>query len=150
MDYGHMILLIALTIQIYNLGTIWLVQITVYPLFGKVGRAEYVAYHAFYASSIPLPVIVPGFLSFFMPMAVYAALPDSVPVWMALANVAMGLVGLAVTVLLEIPRHNRLERGGKDDRLIGELIAYNWPRTASITVSAALTLGMVVLAFQPV
>jgi hypothetical protein len=76
-------------------------------------------------------------------------LPASVPVWMAVANVAMGIVGLLVTVGLEIPRHNKLDHG-KDDRLIRELIAYNWPRTASITVSAALTLAMCLHAFSPV
>ncbi|MBC7992548.1 MAG: hypothetical protein H7Z15_04815 [Rhizobacter sp.] len=34
--------------------------------------------------------------------------------WMSAANIATGIVGLLVTVLLEIPRHNRLERNGKN------------------------------------
>lgn len=149
MGYGHSVLLFALFIQTYNLGTIWFAQIVVYPLFGQVGASEYTPYHRHYSSRIPLPVIIPGFLSFFLPLAVVAVLPDSVPFWMALLNVGMGLVGLAVTVGLEIPRHNQLERGGKNEKLIAELIAYNWPRTASITVSAALTMAMVVWAFVP-
>lgn len=149
MGYGHSVLLFALFIQIYNLGTIWFAQIVVYPLFGQVGASEYISYHRYYSSHIPLPVIIPGFLSFFLPLAVVAVLPDSVPFWMALLNVGMGLVGLAVTVGLEIPRHNQLERGGKNEKLIAELIAYNWPRTASITVSAALMMAMVVWAFVP-
>ena len=48
----------------YVLGGIWFAQIVVYPLFGKVGEDEYVAYHRFYSSRIPLPVILPGFASF--------------------------------------------------------------------------------------
>ncbi len=149
MDIGHSVLAIALGVQLYGLGTIWLVQLVVYPLFGKVGADEYTTYHRFYTSRIPLPVIVPGFLSFFLPVAVLAFLPDSVPVWLAVANVIMGLVGLAVTVGLEIPRHGKLERDGKNDKLIAELIAFNWPRTASITASAALTVAMAMKAFVP-
>ncbi len=125
-------------------------QIVVYPLFGKVGSSDDIVYHLFYTSHIMLVVIIPGFLSFFLPIVVFASLPASVPVWMALTNVVMGLIALAVTVGLEIPRHNQLERGGKNDRLIAELIACNWPRTASITVSAALTAAMVVWAFVAV
>jgi hypothetical protein len=149
MDIGHGILAFALVIQIYNLGVIWFVQRVVYPLFDKVGSDGYTTYHLLYASRIPLPVILPGFLSFFLPIAVFAFLPASVPVWLALANIVMGLIGLAVTVGWEIPRHGKLERGGKNDQLIAELIRFNWPRTASITVSVALTVVMAATAFVP-
>jgi hypothetical protein len=148
MDIPHVILLIALIIQIYNLGTIWFCQLAVYPLFARVGAAEYAGYHRFYTTHILFQVIIPGFLSFVLPALVLWFLPTSVPVWLAVANVAMGLVGFLVTVGLEIPRHNTLDHG-KNDRLIAELIAYNWPRTASITVSAALTLAMASYAFTP-
>lgn len=149
MNIEHVVLLIALIIQVYNLGTIWFCQLAVYPLFAKVGPAEYAAYHSYYTSHIMFQVIIPGFLSFVLPVLVLWFLPASVPVLLAIANVAMGIVGLLVTVGLEIPRHNKLDHG-KDERLIRELIAYNWPRTASITVSAALTLAMSSYAFTPV
>jgi hypothetical protein len=149
MHTPHIILLVALIIQTYNLGTIWFCQLAVYPLFAKVGPAEYADYHRFYTTHILFQVIIPGFLSFVLPALVLWFLPAPVPVWMAVANVAMGIVGFLVTVGLEIPRHNKLDNG-KDDRLIRELIAYNWPRTASITVSAALTLAMASYAFTPV
>jgi hypothetical protein len=70
--------------------------------------------------------------------------------WMALANVACGLVGLFVTLALEMTRHARLEKGGKqEEAVIRELILYNWPRTLSITGSAIVTLMMVTAAFSP-
>jgi hypothetical protein len=70
--------------------------------------------------------------------------------WMALANVASGLVGLFVTLALEMTRHARLEKGGKqEEAVIRELILYNWPRTLSITGSAIVTLMMVTAAFSP-
>jgi hypothetical protein len=150
MDPAHWLLLLWTGIIFYVLGKIWFAQIVVYPLFAKVGAEEYVSYHKFYSSRIPLPVILPGFASFLVPVALVFFGPDSVPAWMALANAVCGLVGLAVTVVLEIPRHARLERGGKQDKVIRELVRYNWPRTLSITGSALLTLLMLPAAFSPV
>ncbi|MGH3147838.1 MAG: hypothetical protein ACRDTR_18760 [Rubrobacter sp.] len=150
MDLSHWFLLLWTVLILYVLGEIWFVQIVVYPLFGKVGEAEYVSYHKFYSSRIPLPVIVPGFASFLVPFALVFLRPESVPLWMVLANVACGLVGLLVTVALEIPRHARLEKGGKQEAVIRELVLYNWPRTLAITGSALLTLMMLVAAFRPV
>ncbi len=148
-DIGHGILLAALCLQFYNLGTIWLAQRVIYPLFEKVGAAEYVTYHRFYVHRIPLPIILPGFASFVMPIAVWATLPAIVPQGLAIANVAMGIVGLVVTVGLEIPRHTKLQ-AARDPLTIKELISYNWPRTFSISASAALVLGMFVYAFAAV
>ena len=82
-------------------------------------------------------VIVPGFMSFLLPIPLALFGPD-VPLWMSAANIASGIVGLLVTVLLEIPRHNRLELA-RNEVTIAELIRYNWPRTASITVQAIVT-----------
>jgi len=150
MDLAHWLLLFWTVIVFYVLGGIWFAQIVVYPLFGKVGPNEYIAYHKFYSSRIPLPVIVPGFASFILPIALVFFGPDSLPLWMTLANVACGLIGLFVTVALEIPRHARLEKGGKQEKVIRELVLYNWPRTLSITGSAILTLMMLAAAFSPV
>lgn len=149
MDFSHSFLLFYTVLICYNLGTIWFVQLVVYPLFAKVGPEDYVAYHKFYSSRIPLPVIIPGFSCFLVPIALIFLRPESVPPGLALANAACGLLGLWVTVALEIPRHFRLERGGKQPEVIQELIRYNWPRTLSISGSAVFTLAMLALAFAP-
>lgn len=149
MDIGHGLLLAAFCVQLYDLGTIWIVQQVVYPVFGQVGEADYVTYHRFYVRRIPLPIIVPGFASFLLPVAVWATLPPTVPQALAALNVAMGVTGVLVTVAPEIPRHRRLERA-RDPRVIEELIRHNRPRTLSISASAALTLAMVLQAFAPV
>jgi hypothetical protein len=149
MELSYWLLLAWTVVVLYVLGQIWLAQIVVYPLFGKVGPDEYVAYHTFYSSRIPLPVILPGFASFLVPIALIFFAPESVAAWMLLANAACGIVGLLVTVLLEIPRHSRLEKGGKQEGVIRELVRYNWPRTLSITAQAFLTLSMLASAFSP-
>jgi len=150
MDLSHWLLLLSAVVVLYVLGEIWFAQIVVYPLFAKVGDAEYVTYHSFYSSRIPLPVIVPGFASFVLPIAILFARPESVPFWLAAANATCAIIGLFVTVALEIPRHRRLAEDGKHDRTIWELIAFNWPRTLSISGCAILTVAMLLSAFAPV
>jgi hypothetical protein len=149
MDFSHWFLLLWTVVILYVLGEIWFAQTVVYPLFAKVGEEEYVAYHKFYSSRIPLPVILPGFASFLVPIGLVFFEPESVPLWMYLANVGCGLVGLLVTVALEIPRHAKLEEGSKQETVIRELVLYNWPRTLSITGSAFLTVLMLTSAFSP-
>jgi hypothetical protein len=149
MDFSHWFLLFCTLLGFYNLGNIWFVQLVVYPLFAKVGAEEYSTYHKFYARQIPLPVILPGFANFLLPIALIFYRPESVPLAIALANAACGLLSLFVTVALEIPRHDRLEKGGKQDEVIRELILYNWPRTFGIMGSAFLTLMMLMQAFSP-
>lgn len=150
MDFSHAFLLIHAVVMLYNLGTIWFAQIVVYPLFHQVGVEEYVAYHREYARRIPLPVILPGFSSFLLPVVLVFFRPDPVPPWMVFANVVCAGVGFLVSVALAIPRHNRLERAGKQPQVIRELVAFNWPRTASISVSAGLSVAMLLEAFRPI
>ena len=150
MDISHAFLLINAVVILYNLGTIWFAQIVVYPLFHQVGEGEYTAYHRDYARRIPLPVILPGVLSFTLPLVLVFLRPDSVPTWIVVANAVCAGVSLFVTVALAIPRHSLLENGGKQPHVIRELVAFNWPRTAAISISAGLTVAMLLLAFKPI
>ena len=141
MEPSQLFLLLWTGLVCWVLGQIWLVQIVVYPLFAQVGEAQYVGYHRFYSRHIALPVIIPGFASFLLPVAL-ALYGPAVSAWMSAVNIAAGVVGLLVTLVLEIPRHARLEKGGKDDAIIAELIRYNWPRTLSISAQSIITLLM--------
>lgn len=143
MPNTNLYLLLWAALSFWVLGQIWLVQVVIYPLFARVGEPDYIGYHRFYTGHIPLVVIVPGFASFLLPFAL-AFYGPVVPLWMTVINIAAGVVGLLVTVGLEIPRHGKLETLGKNDVTIAELIRFNWPRTASITLQAAVTMAMLV------
>ncbi|WP_088889238.1 hypothetical protein [Leptolyngbya ohadii] len=150
MNFSHGFLLFCTMLACYNLGTIWFAQLVVYPLFAKVGAKEYTDYHRSYSRWIPLPIILPGFASFLLPIALIFLRPESIPLWLTLANTACCLLSLYVTLALEIPRHHRLENGGKQEKVIQELILYNCPRTLGITGSACLLIAMLTLAFAPI
>lgn len=149
MDASHWLLLISVAVITYVFGQIWFAQIVVYPLFAKVGTADYVPYHLFYSRRIPAPVIAPGLTSFLLPLIQVFYSPASVPGWMPFANAVCALVGLFITVAFEIPRHARLEKGGKQPDVIRQLILFNWPRTISITASTILSYAMLLAAFRP-
>lgn len=133
----------AFAVATWSTAQLWFAQLVVYPLFARVGADHYIAYHRAYSRRIPLPVIVPGFASFVSPLLL-AWFGPAAPAWLTIVNVACGAVGLAVTVALEIPRHARLERHGRDDRVIAELVRYNWPRTLAMTGSAACCIAVLV------
>src|SRR5919112_6699937 len=78
MNFSHWLLLVWTVVILYVLGEIWFGQIVVYPLFAKVGEAEYIAYHNFYSSRIAVPVILPGFASFLLPLGLVFFGPESV------------------------------------------------------------------------
>lgn len=141
MDLSQLLLLSWAGLVFWVLGQVWFAQIVVYPLFAVVGGSEYAEYHRAYARRIALPVIAPGFASFLLPLPL-ALLGPPLPAWLHAANIAVGLAGLLLTVLLLIPRHKRLSQRGKDERTIDELVRYNWPRTATVTVQAGLALLM--------
>lgn len=141
METSQLLLLLWAALAFWVLGQIWFAQIVIYPLFAHVGATDYVGYHRFYSRRIPLPVILPGFASFLLPIALVLYGP-AVPLWMSAANILAGMVGLAVTVLLEIPRHVRLTKMGRNETAITQLVQYNWPRTLSISIQAAMTFLM--------
>jgi hypothetical protein len=140
-DVSQMLLIGWSGLVFWVLGQLWFAQIVVYPLFALVGGVEYTDYHRFYASRIPWPVIVPGFASFLLPLPL-AWFGPPLPGWLYGLNIGTGLVGLLLTVLLLIPRHEHLTARGKDRRAIAELVRYNWPRTLAVTLQAVLAATM--------
>lgn len=149
MDIGNISFVLWIALVLYATGQIWFCQIVVDPLFAMVGEKDYVQSHHFYLSHIPMPVILPGFACFLLPLAMPFLGPAAIPPLLHGFNIALGFVGLMVTLFLEIPRHGRLERDGKDLRIIGELVRYNRPRTASISLQAVITAIMLTYVFSP-
>lgn len=149
MDTAHLVLVLWMALVLYATGQIWFAQIVVYPLFAMVGEKDYVQYHHFYSDHIPLPVILPGFACFLLPLALPFFAPPTIPLALHWFNIAAGIAGLLVTVFLEIPRHANLVRNGKDFRIIGGLIRFNWPRTLSISLQAVIAALMIVYVAIP-
>lgn len=136
----------SFAVAIWSMAQLWFAQLVIYPLFAAIGAGDYIAYHRSYSRRIPLPVILPGFASFLVPLLL-AGLGPPAPYLVTAVNITCGLVGLVVTVAFEIPRHARLEKHGRDDTVIAELVRFNWPRTLAMTGAAGCCLVILVKAW---
>ena len=64
MDRNRRLLLVNFAIAFYNVGTVWLVQLSCYPLWAVVGRGEFEAYHEAWWHSIWGVILGPGLFGF--------------------------------------------------------------------------------------
>lgn len=125
-------------------GVIWMCQIAHYPLLADVGAAL----PAYQARNVRLTTRVVG-----PPMLVELATavaatiwrPTAIPLWAALAGLALLAVIWVATWLLSVPNHERLGRG-HDAAAHAALVRTNWIRTAAWTLRGALVLWMLVAA----
>ena len=122
-------------------GLIWFVQLVHYPLFLRIGEAQFLAYerdHANRTGWIAFPLMSAELLSSLLLLAPRLRLPGltSASAWIGAALV---LLLWASTVVIQIPLHNRLHRTF-DRAAIRTLIRSNWLRTAAWTLRGALVL----------
>jgi hypothetical protein len=119
-------------------GLIWTIQAVHYPLFARVGEAEWVAYEREHQRRITL-VVAPLMLAN-VALAVAVVLDAATALrWVNLA-LAAGVFG--ATALVYPPLHGRLG-AAHDDAAIDRLVALNWWRTAAWTVQALVALALV-------
>ncbi len=127
-------------------GIIWFVQIVHYPLMAAVGRelfAEYEAAHCRRITPIVLPLmfaeLITSLLLAARPMLQMSLDQQSVLLLTGLAMVAM-IWGS--TFLLQVPMHQRLEKGF-DEQAWRILVKSNWIRTVLWTGRSAIMLSLV-------
>jgi hypothetical protein len=131
-------------LALYSTGVAWQAQVVSYPLFGEVSAEEFPAYHLAYGATIPLVVIVPGFLGFFASVALPWTRPAVVSPRLAALVSATGVGAILSTVLWAIPMHDRLDRIGQDAATLDSLLQANAVRTGLLTLGAgALVLALV-------
>ncbi len=115
-------------------GVIWMVQLVQYPGFGRVGRADFAAFHAHHCRSIGFvvgPLMVVELLT-----AVLLAWAGQ-PAWFWQAMLGVLLVIWLSTGCWQGPLHGRLAREGPRAELVRALVRGNWLRTVLWTVRAA-------------
>ena len=119
-------------------GLIWTIQVVHYPLFARVGEAEWRAYEREHQRRITLvvgPLMVTN-----VALAVVLVLDAATALrW---ANLALAGGVFAATALVYSPQHGRLGRA-YDRAAMDRLVALNWWRTAAWTAQALVALALV-------
>jgi hypothetical protein len=115
-------------------GLIWTVQIVVYPLFDRVGRAVFASWHQAYVERIgrvvgPLMLMEMGTAGWLL----WAGWRD--PVFVS----SVALLGFiwVTTALVQVPLHRRLA-GGFEGAAHQRLVRTNWLRTLAWSLRGLL------------
>lgn len=136
MDFASLALLHAVP-TLCMTGLIWLVQLVHYPLFARIGAADFVAYEREHCRRIG-PLVLPLMLAeLFLALWLPFAAGDATDRTLALAGLGLLAVVWASTFFVQVPCHQRLERQ-HDAATIARLVATNGWRTAAWTGRAAV------------
>ena len=148
MSIARLSLLLQLGTTLPLVGLIWLVQIVSYPLFARVGAAEFSAYHAAHARLITF-VVGPLMVGELIGAIAGAFFGDrALPPEAAWLGAALAVATWLLTALVSVPKHDLLATGF-DQRAFATLLTTNWFRTAAWTARGALLLWAVVRATEP-
>jgi len=142
--WTHRLLLINLALGFYSVGTVWLVQLSSYPLWIRVGREEFHDYHIAWWRSIWLPILFPGLLAFLGAVAALWLRPPHVPVGAVWLGVLLQIAWIVGTVVWWGPLMARIGRvpGEFQTELFHLLLRTHWLRVAFITTYGLLVLWM--------
>lgn len=133
----NMMLLANLAATAVMCGVIWFVQVVHYPLLSIVpveaASSTAVEHQRRTAWVVGAPMAIEGVTT----LALLLATPDGVAAWLPWAGGVLLAVALGSTVLLSVPRHERMATA-PDARVGRELVLTNWPRTVAWTSRVVL------------
>jgi len=136
-----LLLLLNVGASFFMAGLIWVMQVVHYPLFALVGRAEFRAYEDAHTRRITW-LVGPGMLLGLLSAgALVFVRPAAIPLAAPLAGLALLLVSLVSTALVQGPAHGRLG-AGFDAAVHRRLVRSNWVRTAAWSAQALVAAFM--------
>ncbi len=137
----HWILLANAFSTLFMTGLIWFVQVVHYPLFAKVGDADFPAYSRAHQTLTTLVVGPPMLVEALTAGLLVAVRPALIPVWMTWTGLALVIVIWISTATLQVPAHGKLVQGF-DASTNALLVGSNWIRTVGWTARAVLVMLM--------
>ena len=120
-------------------GFIWHIQCVAYPLFAKVDAAAFPEYHREHCRRITWVVAPLMLIECVTALWLIFTQPN------LLLVVSLGPLALIwiSTAFVQVPLHQRLTAGGKDEAIIQHLIRTNWIRTLAWS-SRAILIGALI------
>jgi hypothetical protein len=116
----------------------WMLQVVCYPTYKIVGSAEFVPFHKKFGNLLVPVFVVPAFLTGVGLIVSAFVRPAGVDAWVGYACAGVGAMILGTTLAIELPKHIKLDKDGKDDALLAGLISNNIPRVLGWTAAVVL------------
>ncbi|MBL8155140.1 MAG: hypothetical protein JNM70_13230 [Anaerolineae bacterium] len=113
-----------------------MLQFVCYPTYTFVGDKEFVPFHVSFGRRLIAAAVVPMVLTCLGTFALLFLRPAAAPMWTAIVAAVCGAVILLTTVVLEVPKHLKLDKEGKSDAVLQALVRDNIPRTLAWTVAS--------------
>ncbi|MGL4420939.1 MAG: hypothetical protein ACRCZF_09775 [Gemmataceae bacterium] len=139
-EWPNILWLTHLSVTLFLVGLIWMVQVVHYPLFADVGIDQFQKYwrrHTQFITWLVAPTMltegITAALLFFVRPAGLS------PTLLTIAFVLVIVNGLS-TALVQIPLHERLGQGF-DTSILRRLVLTNWIRTMAWTLRGLLLLS---------
>ena len=148
MDFSSLYVLIVLVFTLYCTGGSWMLQIVSYPSYHLVGEQEFVAFHVDSGKRLIPVFVVPAVLTCLMMVALVFIKPATAPFWAAIIVALCGITILVTTIVLEVPKHNLLDKNGKNSSQIDGLVRDNLPRAIAWTLASGMLILMTYLEFK--
>lgn len=144
MGFREWLLVVTTVLYVYAAGGCWMLQVVAYPTYHLVGTTDFVPFHGAFGKRLIPVFVVPAVLACWASFALVFFRPTALPLWAALLVAALSVVILATTLLIEVPKHNALDRDGKSSVLIDGLVQNNLPRVISWTLGSVVLIAMLV------
>jgi hypothetical protein len=143
MSASEVLLLICAVLFVYGMSGCWLLQVMAYPTYSLVGEKEFVPFHVESGRRLIPVFVIPAVLACLLGIALVVLRPPSMPLLAALIVAACAIIILATTAIVEVPKHQWLDKNGKSEDVIQALIRSNLPRALSWTVGSAVLVWQV-------
>lgn len=129
-------LLVQVATTLPLVGLIWLVQLVVYPQFGRVGTREFTGYHAAHARGITW-IVAPLMLGELGAAIAWVVADVS---FLQIGGLVLVVIVWGATGVLSVPQHDVLARGYAATAH-ARLVATNWVRTCAWTARGVLVVA---------
>lgn len=147
MDSAQLYLLVVMVACFYCSGASWMLQVVCYPTYNLVGEKEFVPFHIDFGKRLIGAAVGPMVLTCLASFGLLFFRPTAAPLWAAIIVALCTATILITTIVLEVPKHNALDRDGKSKALIDGLVRDNWPRVIAWSLASLLLAFMLVLSF---
>ena len=122
-------------------GVIWFVQIVHYPLFSRVGLAEFARYEIAHSNLTGIVVVPLMLTELATAMLLVWQRPPHLSISWLVTGLALVALVWATTFFLSVPQHSKLSLGF-DLAAHRTLVTTNWIRTVAWTARALIVLSL--------